>query len=125
MVTKRSFFYCWWRHKFRNNQNISVTSDSYLYLSSTRRTHCCNDTVTMVTRTRHDVTLYVYCLPCSLIAPPNVQQAYNLRCWKPESRISRGTRSRSRSSTDTSGCTKQVSVHHHLRQCAADITLLL
>ena len=37
-------------------------ADSYIWLSDTHRTYCSAVTVTTVTRTRYNVTLYAHCL---------------------------------------------------------------
>lgn len=92
-----------WRHMFAlrvllcNTQYIYVI-DSDMQIKSTHRMRCCISATTLVTRTRHSVTLYVHSqscyLICSFILPMAVQGtgksraniAWDTTGWRPSSK---------------------------------------
>ena len=45
-------------------RNFSATLNVVIFLAETQKTHCCLSIATMVTRTRHNFTLYVHSLSC-------------------------------------------------------------
>ena len=72
--------------------NLEDFNTFYIYIktkNNKREKYCCGSMATMVTRTRHDVTLYLYCLLCSLSFHLfEIISVYHRMTWKNNSSFS-------------------------------------
>ena len=79
ILFQRSIGHCTWRptyvllspatqvsHKTTDGQHSLFLYGCEMKVNNTQRINCCDSTATTVTRTRHNATLYVRCLSCSV-----------------------------------------------------------